>query len=102
MEPRHLKSIVTLLLGYSAYQAVMHLDPDGVIFSPSSWGVVSLSIWGAYVLTRGWSGMSSFDKQQLMWAVCSAVALFHFLKHDPDFKGWGDGELLHGIFFGMA
>uniref|UniRef100_A0A7R9VBC0 RING-type domain-containing protein n=1 Tax=Chlamydomonas euryale TaxID=1486919 RepID=A0A7R9VBC0_9CHLO len=60
------------------------------LFAPASWGVISVAVWLTYVMVRGWDGLSAWDRQQFLWGTASAVAFLHYLRHDPEFRGWGD------------
>lgn len=68
----------------ATYSAVS-LEP-GRILPPSSWPAVSVCIWMAFVLVRGWEHMSIWDKRQLLWGVLAAIAFQRFLLLDPEFK----------------
>ena len=82
------------VLAYTAYRSLASfnfLDREE-LSHPRVWGIVSISIWLAYIALRGWNKLSLFDRQQLLWATCSTISFFYYLQHDLEFRGWGDGE----------
>jgi len=89
------RGTVLLGLAYAAYRSFLFLDRDE-LFPPRIWGIVSISLWLAYVALRGWRKLSLFERQQLLWAICSTTSLFYYLQYDPEFRSWGDGETPHG------
>ena len=77
----------------AASQTIRLLDKAAEArFSPASWGIASIALWLGYAVL-GWERLSSFDRQQMLWAMVSVTAYFHFLEHDESFRGWGDGEV---------
>jgi hypothetical protein len=53
--------------------------------TPSSWALLSVSIWLSYATARGWT-LTLQDKRQLLWALGSALALLNLVISDPEFQ----------------
>lgn len=62
------------------------LGPNGTMFAPVSWPLISICIWLAYTVLKG----GEQDRRGVMWGVLSACALASFLANDPSFRSWGE------------
>lgn len=65
-------------------QCALYLDPKQIL-APPSWAVVSVCIWLAYILVRGWHTLGTWDRRQFLWGVFSAVCFLNFLQLDQEF-----------------
>ncbi len=53
---------------------------------PTSWWVLSCSIWAGFVLAQK-GKLGRGDILHLLWGICSASAFLHFILHvEPGFK----------------
>lgn len=57
-------------------------------FSPASWGLASLCIWGAVLTLRGWRRMELWEQRLFLWSIFSIGSFAHFIGGDPTFQDW--------------
>ena len=62
---------------------------------PTSWWVLSCSIWAGFVLAQK-GRLGRGDILHLLWGICSASAFLHFILHvEPGFQVRSLHSLLH-------
>ena len=88
----HLQLATVTGITLAASQTIRLLDlASETTFSPASWGITAIAIWLTYAVLA-WDRLTLFDRQQMLWAMVSVTAFFHFLEGEVSFQSWGDGK----------
>ena len=84
-----------ICMATSASQHVASATDMSLESGPTSWWVLSCSIWAGFVLAQK-GKLGRGDVLHLLWGICSASAFLHFILHvEPGFKVRRPHRLLH-------